>query len=390
MCPLPPPAPPPSGLTVLQVLPALKDGGVEQSALEMAAYLTRHDARALVASAGGPLLKDLVKTNACHFTLPLNRKDPVSVLANAASLYRVIRREGVQLVHARSRAPAWSAWIACKLSGVPYVTTFHGTYGLGGGALKRFYNSVMLKGPVVIANSQFIKAHIIEKYGVDPARIVVASRGVNPDVFDPALFTKKDRDGLHAEWKVGKNEPVLMMVGRLTRWKGQDVLLRALAQCTDLPWKLILVGASDKGGFEQELSALVDQLGLRRRVVFAGSRRDIPRLLHAADLAFSCSTQPEAFGRVAIEAMAMQVPVIASVLGGSLETVVDGKTGWLVAPAAPQALAESIHHALRAPARLATMGHTARSHVLAHFTVDQCCAAETDAYTRTLRAQNGD
>lgn len=376
----------PPGLSILQVLPALGDGGVEQSALEMALYLQRHGYRPLVASGGGAKVFTLQKAGIPHFLLPLKRKNPFSLVTNTIRLAKLIRRERVGLIHARSRAPAWSAWLASLLTGVPYITTFHGTYGLRGGFLKHFYNSVMLRGFVVIANSTFIKEHIVENYQIDPHRIVVASRGIDVSAFDPDQFTDTDRTDLRNLWGITKGEPVLVLVGRLTRWKGQDVFLRALGECADLDWKAVLVGRDEKGDFEAELRKLAEGLGLTDRIIFAGSRNDVPRILNATDLAFSCSTRPEAFGRAAIEAMAMQTPVIASALGGSLETIVDGKTGWLVEPAVPHSLAESIRNALHSSKRLETMGRAARKHVLEHFTSDRCCAAELEAYARTLRA----
>lgn len=376
---------------VLQVLPALSDGGVEQSAVEMACYIKRQGWASFVASAGGRREADLERAGIPHIRLPLAAKAPWTVLFNAWRLRGVIRREGISLVHARSRAPAWSSWLACRWAGVPFVTTFHGTYGLKGGFLKRIYNSVMTRGPVVIANSAFIRDHIIENYDVSPSRIVVAARGVEVEMFNPALFGKDTRKVLRQEWKVPEGVPVVMLVGRLTRWKGQDLLLRALAFLPKKEkWVAVLVGGPEKdGAFAYELERLAGELGIAGQVRFLGSRKDIPRLLMGADLAVSASVKPEAFGRVAVEAMAMGVPVAATALGGSMETVMEGETGWLVRPndrgvIEPQAVSETIGRALRNPEALARMGKKARAHVLAHFTAEQCCAAEMVAYRRVL------
>lgn len=382
---------------VLQVLPALNDGGVEKSAVEMAAYLKARKWPVSLASAGGHRLAALHAMGIRHYALRLNSKNPVTIVANAFRLLGIVRAGKVGLLHARSRAPAWSAWIASRLGGVPFVTTFHGTYGLKGGPLKRFYNSVMLRGPVVIANSAFIKQHIVENYGYPASQIVVAPRGIDPGVWNPARFDDKTREEVRCEIGVESGVPLLLMVGRVTPWKGHMLLLRALAEVRDLPWVAALAGSADvKDAYWAELMALADKLGLGSRVKWLGSRQDVPRLLCGADVAVSASVRPEAFGRVAIEAMAMGVPVIATAHGGSLETVADGTTGWLVQPTGgagsplhfgeftPQAMAEKIREALRKPARLATMGQAARQHVLRNFTVEQCCARELEAYKRVL------
>ncbi len=380
---------------VLQVLPALKDGGVESSAIEMASYIKKQGWQPLVASAGGPKVGYLSAQGIPHLTLPLASKAPWIILGNTFRLARIIRQHKVGLVHARSRAPAWSAYLASRLTGVPYVATFHGTYGLSGGWLKHFYNSVMVRGPRVIANSQFIRQHILDNYAVEPAHIHVATRGVDPTHWDPSLFAKTDIAATRKEIDVETGVPLLMMVGRITRWKGHDLVLKALAEVSDLPWVLAIAGGADKdSAYASQLRTLAEGLGLTSRIRWLGSRTDIPRLLAAGQLALSGSTRPEAFGRVAIEAMAMGIPVVATGHGGSLETIIDGTTGWLVSPQAsasvgleafaPQAFAQKLRGALQNPSRLASMGQAARAHVLRSFTVEQCCAAEMQAYKAVL------
>jgi glycosyltransferase involved in cell wall biosynthesis len=384
---------------VLQVLPALKDGGVEKSTIEMALYLKKAGWIPLVTSAGGPKTAELAAESIRHIELPLTSKTPWGILWNAVRISEILRKENVTLVHARSRGPAWSAWLAAHMTGVTYVTTFHGTYGLRGGALKRFYNSVMLRGPVVIANSQFIKAHILENYDVRGKSIVVAPRGIEPKVWNPDQFTEKQRDDVRRELQVEESVPLLLMVGRITRWKGHDLVLEALGQIADLPWVLAVAGGIDKTSeYGEALQAQAERLGIANRLRWLGSRSDVPRLLSASQLAISGSTRPEAFGRVAVEAMAMGVPVVATGIGGSLETVIDGKTGWLVRPEddegnseglmfgafKPQAMARIFRKALQNPRQLISMGKAARAHVLKTYTVDQCCAAELMAYKMVL------
>lgn len=380
-------------VTVLQLIPALNDGGTEEGAVQMALYLKQQGWRPLVASNGGKKVDILEKNGVPHLLIPLQRKAPWMIALNAWRLFKVIKEAKVGLVHARSRAPAWAGWIACKLSGVPFVTTFHGTYNLQGGWLKRFYNSVMVRGELVIANSQFIASHVIENYNISPQKVVVAQRGVDAERFDVGKFDEKDRIAVRRELDVGEKVPLVMLVGRLARWKGQELLLRAMALISTQPWKLALVGGDGgRSHFTEKLEKMAENLGILDKVVFTGSRQDVPRLLSAANLGLSCSIEPEAFGRVAIEAMAMGVPVIATGLGGSLETIIEGKTGWLVHPDAngmitPQALAERIAKSLKDLPQMARMGRAARSHVLAHFTAAKCCAAEMRAYLRVLHRE---
>lgn len=387
------PQPSPSPV-ILQVLPALKDGGVEKSAIEMAIYIKKQGWTPLVASAGGPKEALLTQNGVRHIRLPLTAKTPWGIVINAFRLLGIIRGANVNLVHARSRAPAWSAWLAARMAGVAFVTTFHGTHSLKGGKLKYIYNSIMVKGPVVITNSQFIRKHIIENYGVTPDRIEVAPRGIEPEVWNPDDFTETDRTAVREELSVAEGVPLLLMVGRITRWKGHDLVLDALGTMKDLPWVMAFAGSIDKGGeYGMALQAQAERLGIADRIRWLGSRSDIARLLAASTLAISGSTRPEAFGRVAVEAMVMGVPVVATGIGGSTETILDGKTGWLVAPLnedgdfaafEPQAMAAKLRGALQKPLQLASMGHAARAHVLATYTVDRCCAAELQAYKRVL------
>ncbi len=369
---------------------------METSAIEMANYIKEQGWQPVVASAGGPKAGLLAAAAVPHVTLPLASKSPWIILGNALRLARYLRANNVSLVHARSRAPAWSAWLASRWTGVPFITTFHGTYGLSGGWVKHYYNSVMVRGPRVIANSQFIREHIIENYGITSENIDVATRGIDPDVWNPDLYPENAIAAARSEIGVAEGVPLILMAGRITKWKGHDLVIEALGLIKDLPWELAVVGAPDKNGaYTLRLKARAEQLGIADRVRWLGSRSDLPRLLAASQLALSGSTQPEAFGRVAIEAMAMGVPVVATGHGGSLETVRDGETGWLVKPEqvpepatfgafTPQAFAEKLRGALQNPKQLATMAKAARTHVLGIFTVERCCAAEMQAYRKVL------
>lgn len=381
--------PPPEGKTtagprVLQLLPALGDGGVERSAVEMAGHLDALGLPNWIASAGGPLVAAAEAAGARHVTLPVGKKSPFSAISAARAVARLVDAEGIDIIHARSRVPAWVGLLARRLARRPvhFVTTFHGVYSHGN-ALKRFYNSAMLRVPLVIANSGFIRDHIVAVYGFPQARVVVAPRGVEPDLFDPARVPAETRSALRNELGATEMGPLVVMVGRVTRWKGHAVLLEAAARLDRPDLRLAFVGGGSDA-LVAELQRDIARLGLDGRVTFTGSRRDIPAVLAAADLAVSASTDPEAFGRAAIEAQAMGTPVIATDHGGSRETVLPGRTGWLVPPGDAAALAAALEEALSDRDRLKAMGANGREHVLANFTTRQMLEKEFSAYERLM------
>jgi glycosyltransferase involved in cell wall biosynthesis len=369
---------------VLQVLPALGAGGVERGTLEMADALVRAGLRAIVASAGGPLVAPLEALGARHVTLPLATKSPLGIWSNAAALERLVRREGIAILHARSRAPAWSAWLAARRCGAHFITTYHGTYneGLPG---KRLYNSVMARGERVIAISHFIAEHLRARHGTDPARIRIIPRGVDEAQFDPAAVAPERIARLRAAWAVPEGRPVVMLPGRITRWKGQVVLVEAMARLPGDALALLVGDAQGRAGFVDELRARIAALGLADRVRLVGHAEDMPAALLLADVVVHASTDAEAFGRTVIEAQAMERCVIASDLGGPRETVQDGVTGWRVSPGDPAALAGAIARVLALPAAArAAMGARARAAVLAGFTTARMQAATLAVYRELL------
>jgi glycosyltransferase involved in cell wall biosynthesis len=331
---------------VLQVLPSLVTGGVERGTVEMAQAIAEGEATALVASAGGPLVRQIERVGGVHFTLPLTTKSPFGIWRNAATLEALIRGRRVSLVHARSRAPGWSAWLACQRTGVPFVTTYHGTYGEGA-PFKRFYNGVMARGRIVIAASHFIADLVTARHRVDPARIRVIPRGVDLAVFDPASVAGNRVARLAAEWRLPDGVRTVVLPGRLTSWKGHAVLLEALVRLNRRDVMCVFVG-SDQGrrGYARELEAQATRLGMGDRLRLVGQCDDMPAALALSDVVVHASTKPEAFGRVVIEAQAMGRPVIAADLGGPVETVRHGDTGWRVPPNDPDALAAAIGMAL--------------------------------------------
>lgn len=371
--------------TVLQVLPALDSGGVERGTLEIAAAIEQAGGRALVASAGGRMLGGLARTGAGHFTLPLASRDPWRIWRNAAALEELIVRERVDIVHARSRAPGWAAWLAARRAGVAFVTTYHGAYNENF-PFKRRYNAVMARGRLVIAISGFIAELIQARHGVAPARIRMIPRGVDPAIFDPARVNGDRVPRLARAWRVEDGQKIILLPGRLTRWKGQTVLIHALSRLRD-PDAVVVLAGSDQGrrGYSAELAALARRLGVEHRLRIVGNVDDMPAALKLSDIVVNASTDPEAFGRVVIEAQAMARPVVATDHGGAVETVIHGVTGWRVRPNDADELAGMLDAVLAQPlATRLTMGEQARAMVQARFTVKAMQDATLDVYRELL------
>ncbi len=371
--------------TILQVLPALETGGVERGAVQIAGAIVRAGWRSLVASAGGTMVRELDRMGAQHIQLPLDTKNPLAIRANIERLARIIRTERVDLVHARSRAPAWSAWSAAQREHVPFVTTFHGTYSAGN-AFKRLYNSVMAKGEPVIAASEFIARHIVETYKVPPERLRLIPRGIDFEKFSPDRVQPFRMLQLVKDWRLPDDVRVILLPGRLTRWKGQTVLIEALTHVQRRDIVCVLAG-SDQGRtpYHQELERLVAGQGLLGRVRIVGDCQDMPAAYMLADVVVSASIDPEAFGRVSVEAQAMGRPVIATDHGGSRETIIPDVTGWLVPPGDPQALATALTDALdlTVDARL-RLAEVATEHARANFDQQTMCESTLAVYEEAL------
>jgi glycosyltransferase involved in cell wall biosynthesis len=367
--------------TILQLVPELETGGAELSAIEIAAAVTAAGGRALVVSQGGRLEGDLAAAGGELIRLPVASKNPGTMLANAGQIAALARQEGAAIIHARSRAPAWSGLIAAGRAGVPFMTTYHGAYDEKG-ALKRFYNSVMVRGRLVIANSHYTARLIRERYATPESKIRVVHRGVGTG-FDPACVSDDDIAAIRARWGVPAGARIILLAGRLTAWKGQRVLIEAFAEIRNRPAAAdsVVVLAGDHQGREAYRDGLVAQaaeVGLSDRVLMVGHERDMPAAFAAAHVAVVASTDPEAFGRTAVEAQAMGVPVIATRHGAPPETVrsppesePETQTGWLVAPGDAHDLARRLEAALSlAPDARRAMGARARAHVQANFVSD--------------------
>ena len=378
--------------SVLQVTPELNAGGVERTTIEMAEAISRAGGLALVASAGGRLEPDLEAAGGELIRLPVDSKNPVIVAANVGRLTQAATKRGVNLIHARSRAPAWSALLAARQLKLPFVTTYHGVYNARS-PLKRFYNSVMAKGDVVIANSEYTRAHVLREYDIDPNRVVAIPRGVDLDQFDSDKIGAGEIAALRAGWglKPDDKRVVVILPARLTRWKGQLVLIEAAARLeAKRPGAVKVILAGDDQGrksYVTDLNAAISRHGLRDTVAIVGHLGQIPAALAASDIAVFPSVEPEAFGRGAVEAQAMGVPVVAANHGGLAETVIAGETGLLVGPGDPQALAAAIERLIDAgPEGRWAMGLRGRDRVRRLYAKTALQASTLQVYDRLLGA----
>lgn len=374
---------------ILQVIPALDIGGAERTTIDVADALEHEGFHALVASRGGQMEPQLAATGGELIRMNAEAKGPHILLSNARMLLSLIRTRDVQLVHARSRAPAWSALWAAHWAKVPFVTTYHGIYNAGN-RFKRFYNSVMARGDRVIANSQWTADHLIAEHRIDPERVRVIHRGVDTAVFDPAGVTPERIAAMRAAWGIADDSLVILLPGRLTRWKGQIVFLEALAQLArenalTQVHAVIAGDAQGRDAFADELRAKIASDGLSLHAQLADAIADMPAAYLAADIVVSASTDPEAFGRVAAEAGAMARPVIATDHGGARETVLHGASGFLVEPGSAGALAEAMQKLCGLDADMRRrMGEAGRTHVLSHFTKTKMCADTLALYHELL------
>ncbi len=378
-----PPLPP--GTVVLQVLPRLESGGVERGTVEIAQAIAGAGGVPLVASAGGRLVAAVGRAGGRHVMLPLATKNPVGMWRNAGRLAGLIRAERAGIVHARSRAPAWSALLAARRTGAHFVTTYHGIYNENAPG-KRAYNAVMARGERVIAISRFVESLLLSRHRVDPARIRVIPRGIDPAVFDPARIATPRIARLAEAWRLPDGAATVMLPARLSRWKGAGVLIAAMARLQHAGACCVLVGAIEgRERFVRELEQQAGVAGVADRLRLVGHCDDMPAALMLADVVVSASTDPEGFGRAVIEAQAMARPVIATDHGGAAETVEHLVTGWRVPPGDADALAAMLDHALALSlADRQALGARARGAVLARYTTAAMQAATLDVYGELL------
>lgn len=370
---------------ILQVVPAMQEGGVERGTLEMALYIKKQGWESQVASHGGRWVKPIQEAGCQHLKLPLHRRDPISILYNGLRLAAYIKAEKPDIIHTRSRAPAWACRLACKLTGTTLLTSFHGTHKIQNKA-KWLYNSVMVSGIRTIANSEFIKDHITNNYGLPADKIDMAPRGFDEELFDRTKYSDADICQFFEENDIPQSAPTILMPGRLTRWKGQDVFLKALSYIKEENWTAVIAGGAGKKkqAYMDELKDLAKELGIAGKCHFIGSRDDMPLVYAACDIMVTASSEPEAFGRTAVEAQAMAKPVIATAHGGSLETVKDEETGFLIPPKDSESMAKKLRLLLQDATLRQQMGDKAYAWVHNNFTTEKMCKAEFDVYNRIL------
>lgn len=371
-------------MNILQVIPELDAGGAERTTIEVAEAIVAAGGRALVASRGGRLEDELKAVGGELIRLDMKTKNPASIWLNAGRLAKIARTEGVDIIHARSRAPAWSAKWAAGRAGVHYVTTYHGTYNAKSG-LKRWYNSVMAAGERVIANSEFIADHVRGEHGVGEDRLRVIPRGVDLDTLDPAKVDTDAVAALRRSWGARDGDSVILLPGRLTRWKGQAFLLEALARsAASQSCLLVCLGdAQGRTDYVRELEAGAQASG--QRLVMPGHARDMSTAYAAADVVVCPSLEPEAFGRTAAEAQAMGVPVIASNHGGAMEVVDPGVTGWLAEPGDAEGWRAALSEALNLdPSTASAMANASRARVAEQFSTQSLQAATLRVYRELI------
>ena len=381
-----------SNLKVLQVIPKLGYGGAETGCYDLAHYLPENDCGSYIVTSGGELLKFIDKKKVKIIKLPVHSKNPLIIFINFLALICVILINNISIVHARSRAPAWSCMLAAKITGRKFVTTFHGTYNFKS-KIKKFYNSVMVRSDLIIAGSNFIFSHIKEnytKYLNAKKKLLVIFRGINVDYFDPTSKLDSDEKKLLKKWEIEKDKKIILLPGRLTAWKGQEVFIEAINLVnTELGYEAFyaVILGSDQGRdlYKKKLIRLTEQYRLINQVKFIDHCKDMALAYKVSDIVLSASIEPEAFGRVAVEAQSMEKPIIASNIGGSNETVIDEKTGFLFESNNAKSLSQKILKILSMDeASLNSIGREGRKNIIQKFNVEKMCFSTYSEYKRIL------
>ena len=366
-----------SKLKILQVIPSLGYGGAETGCFDLAHYLNEQDCSSYLVTSGGELLKYVNRKKVKVIRLPVHSKNPILILINTFFLSLIILFLNISIVHARSRAPAWSCYFATKLTRRKFVTTFHGTYNFSS-SVKKFYNSVMLKSDLIIAGSNFIFSHINSNYlkYLNPnKKFLVIFRGINTDYFDSSTIIDADEDKLLKKWEIKRGKKIILMPGRLTEWKGQELFLEAInivnRELGHEAFYGVILG-SDQGRkiYKKKLMRLVEQYRLNNQIRFVEECKKMPVAYKISNIVISASIEPEAFGRISVEAQSMEKPIIASNIGGSNETIIDNKTGILFESGNAEALSKKIIEVLQLDeTTIKSMGIEGRKNVVKKFNI---------------------
>ena len=381
-----------SKIKVLQVIPKLGYGGAETGCYDLAHFLYEHNCESYIVTSGGELLKYIDKKKVKLIRLPVQSKNPILIILNSIILIFIILFFNISIVHARSRAPAWSCLLATKITGRKFVTTFHGTYNFKS-KIKKFYNSVMVRSDLVIAGSNFIFSHINQNYTNylnSRKKFLVIFRGINIDYFDPSTIIETHETKLLKSWGIGTDRKIILLPGRLTTWKGQEVFIEALnlvnKELGYNPLYAVILG-NDQGRtvYKKKLLRLVEQHRLNSQVKFIENCKNMPLAYKISDLVVSASIEPEAFGRVSVEAQSMQKLIIASNIGGSNETIINEKTGFLFDSGKPASLCKRIIEALQLDqTTLNSMGNEGRKNVIKKFNVEKMCFSTYLEYKKLI------
>ena len=381
-----------SNLKVLQVIPKLGYGGAETGCYDIAHYLPENGCKSFIVTSGGELLKFVDKNKVKVFRLPDQSKNPILILINAIILTFIILFKNISIVHARSRAPAWSCLIACKITSRKFVTTFHGTYNFKSN-LKKLYNSVMVRSDLIIAGSNFIFSHIKENYSNylnQKKKLLVVFRGINVDYFDPTTKLETEEKKLLKQWEIEKDKKIILLPGRLTTWKGQEVFIEAINLVNiELGYEAFyaVILGSDQGRdlYKKKLIRLSEQYRLTKQLRFIDHCKDMALAYKVSDIIVSASIEPEAFGRVSVEAQSMEKPIIASNIGGSNETVIDEKTGYLFKAGDAKSLSQKILKTLTIDeTQLKLIGVEGRKNIVQKFNVEKMCFSTYSEYKRLI------
>ena len=381
-----------SKIKVLQVIPKLGYGGAESGCYDLAHYLTENNCSSYIVTSGGELLKYVDKKKVKVIRLPVHSKNPILMFFNSIILIFIILICNISIVHARSRAPAWSCLLATKITRRKFVTTFHGTYNFKN-SLKKYYNSIMLKSDLIIAGSNFIFSHINENYSEYlnlNKKFLVIFRGINTEYFNPSKIHQTDQKKLISKWNINKEKPLILLPGRLTSWKGQEMFIEAIRllkeKIPEKPFCAVILG-SDQGRkvYKKKLLRLVEQYRLNDYIKFFDKCELMPLAYQISDIVVSTSIEPEAFGRVSVEAQSMEKPIIASNIGGSKETIIDDKTGFLFEAQKPEALSKKIIHVLNLDeSTLKFIGIEGRKNVIKKFNIEKMCFSTYSEYKKII------
>ena len=381
-----------SNINVLQVIPRLGYGGAETGCYDIAHYLPENNCKSFIVTSGGELTKFIDKKKVRLIKLPVHSKNPLLIFVNAIILVGIILFFNISIVHARSRAPAWSCLLATKLTRRKFVTTFHGTYNFSG-KLKKFYNSVMVRSDLVIAGSNFIFSHVKENYSHflnHKKKFLVIFRGINVDYFDSSTKLENEEKKLLQKWEINKEKKIILMPGRLTSWKGQELFIEAINLVKkELGYEAfhVVILGSDQGRdlYKKKLIRLTEQYRLTNQIKFIDHCKDMALAYKVSDIIVSASIEPEAFGRVAVEAQSMEKLIIASNIGGSNETIMNGKTGILFESGDANSLGKKIIQALTMDeTSIKLIGKEGRKNVIKKFNVEKMCFSTYSEYKRLL------